>query len=297
MRRRTLLATLPALACAPFASAHATEQAPVVASFSILADMTRRIGGDAVSVLSLVPVDGDAHQYQPTPDDLRHVHAARALVENGLGLEGWMTRMPQAAGFSGIRIIASTGVAPREMEEDGKTVTDPHAWQDPRNGVLYVRNIAAGLARALPGQAAAIQERARAYIAEIEETDRWIGAQFAAIPPAKRRILTSHDAFGYYGARYGIELLAVQGISTEGEPSAADIATLIGQIKREKIHAVFVENMTDPRLAATVARDSGAVLGPTVYSDALSEADGPAPTYLRMLRHNTTQFVAAMAGN
>lgn len=292
MRRRQLLAALPVLASFPAWSADA--KLPVVATFSVLADMVRVVGGDRVDVLSLVPVDGDAHEYQPTPEDLRHVRDAAVLVENGLGLEGWMTRLPEAAGFRGVRIVAAKDVAPRKMNEDGRTITDPHAWQDPRNGVLYVRAIATGLAKAMPGESAAIAQRASAYIAEIETIERWIAEQMAKIPKSRRRILTSHDAFGYYGARYGVELLSVQGISTEDEPSAADIAALIGQIKKLKVRAVFVENMTNPRYAETVAHDSGAVLGPAVYSDALSAPDGPAPTYLAMLRHNTTQFIAAM---
>jgi zinc/manganese transport system substrate-binding protein len=296
MHRRTLLTALPFLLPA-LREAAAAELPSVVATFSILADMTGVIAGDAASVSTLVPVDGDAHVWEPRPDDLRRVQAARVLVENGLGLEGWMGRMPQAAGFKGTRIVAANAVKPRTMTEDGHRITDPHAWQDPRNGVLYVRAITAGLAQALPDSAMAIQGRAAAYIAQIEETDRWIEATLAPIPAAQRRILTSHDAFGYYGARYGVTLLAVQGISTENEPSAHDIATLVGQIRREKIRAVFVENMTDPRIAATVAREAGAVLGPTVYSDALSPAGGPADTYLRMLHHNTTQFAAAMAAN
>jgi len=291
MQRRHLLLGLPALLALP---ARAASLPSVVATFSVLGDMTQRISGAAAAVRALVPVDGDAHEYQPTPDDLRQVRDAVVLVENGLGLEGWMTRLPQAAGFHGVRIIAAQNVQPRHMEEAGHQIVDPHAWQDPRNGVLYVRAIAAGLAHALPEIAAEITARADAYIAEIEALDRWITAQFAAIPAARRRVLTSHDAFGYYGARYGIQLLAVQGISTESEPSAADIASLIGQIKREKIRAVFVENMTDKRFAETVARDAGAVLGPVIYSDALSAPDGLAATYLAMLRHNTTQFVAAM---
>ena len=297
MTRRMLLCGLSALACLGNLPSRAAASAPAVATFSILADLTARIGGPAVSVRSLVPVDGDAHEYQPTPDDLRQVKNAAILVENGLGLEGWMTRLPQAAGFHGVRITAAEKVTPRRMIEDGKDVIDPHAWQDPRNGVLYVRTIADGLMRALPDKAAEIAARAAGFIAEIEETDRWIARQYAAIPQEKRRILTSHEAFGYYGTRYGIALLAVQGISTESEPSASDIATLIAQIKHGKIRAVFVENMTDPRLAKTVARDSGAKLGPAVYSDALSPPDGPAGSYLAMLRHNTTQFAAAMAAN
>ena len=292
MRRRQLLAALPLVASFPVWATDANL--PVVATFSVLADMVRVVGGARADVISLVPVDGDAHEYQPTPEDLRHVRDAAVLVENGLGLEGWMTRLPEAAGFHGVRIVAARDVAPRKMNEDGKTITDPHAWQDPGNGVLYVRAIAAGLAQAMPSEAAAIAQRASDYIAEIETTERWIATQMAQIPAERRRILTSHDAFGYYGARYGVELLSVQGISTEDEPSAADIAALIGQIRKLKVRAVFVENMSNPRYAETVARDSGAVLGAAVYSDALSPQDGPAASYLAMLRYNTTQFVAAM---
>lgn len=292
MYRRSLLAALPVLlSSTPIAWA---ANVSVVATFSILADMTRTVAGGDATVSSLVPVNGDAHVWEPRPADLRMVQVAKVLVQNGLGLEGWMTRLPQAAGFSGLLVTTTTAVTPRKMTEEGQTITDPHAWQDPRNGVLYVRAIADGLSNALPAKAAAIQTRAQSYIAQIEETGRWIEKTLSVIPQENRRILTSHDAFGYYGARYGIELLSVQGISTESEPSAHDIATLVGQIKKEKIKAVFVENMTNSRLAATVARESGAKLGATVYSDALSAAHGPADTYLRMLRHNTTQFAAAM---
>jgi len=294
MRRRTLLAALPLLATA---RAWAAAPLNVVASFSILADITSVIGGDDIAVRTLVPVNGDAHVWEPKPGDLRAVHDAGALVQNGLDLEGWMARMPKAADFKGLLITASKAVTPRSMVEDGRTITDPHAWQDPRNGVLYARTIAEGLSHALPDANARIQSRADAYVAEIEATDRWITETLAAIPSAKRVILTSHDAFGYYGARYGITLRAVQGISTEGEPSAKDIATLVKQIKREHIHAVFVENMTDPRLSAAVARESGVPLGPAVYSDALSPAGGVAGTYLKMLRHNTARFAEAMAAN
>lgn len=297
MRRRNLLATPALLLISRPTPVAAQTGAAVVATFSILADMARVIGGDAITVATLVPPDGDAHTWEPSPADLRRVHDADVLIENGLGLEGWMTRLPQAAGFSGLRITAANHVTARTMSEHGHTVTDPHAWQDAANGVLYARSIAEGLAHAIPAAARDISARAASYIAEIDATDRWIHATLASIPPEKRRILTSHDAFGYYGARYNITLRAVQGINTENEPSARDLATLIAQIRRENIRAVFVENMTNPRLAATVARESGATLGQTVYSDALSQNGGPADTYLAMLHHNTTLFAAAMAAN
>lgn len=298
MRRRTLLAGLAAspaaLSTVLAPRARAAAPLPVVATFSILADMVRQIGGAAVSVAGLVPPDGDPHVYQPKPADLRAIMQARVLVENGLGLEGWMHRLGSAGGFTGVHVIAASAVTPRSMTEDGHVAIDPHAWQDPRNGVLYARAIADGLVQAAPADEAACRAAAARFIAEIEATDAWIAQQFAPIPAAQRRVITTHDAFGYYGARYGIELLAAEGLSTDAEPSAHAIAALIAQIRRENIHAVFLENMTDPRLARMLARETGAVLGGTVYSDALSPPGGPAATYIAMLRHNTTLFVQAM---
>jgi zinc/manganese transport system substrate-binding protein len=267
----------------------------VVASFSILGDLVRQVGGDAVSVEALVGPDGDVHVYEPRPKDLRTLMAAGVLVRNGLGLEGWMDRLTGAADFKGTVVVASDKVVARTMKEDGGAVaTDPHAWQDPANAILYVRAIAEGLAVADAAHAAAYRAAAERYGAEIARVDGWIGATLAAIPADQRRIITTHDAFGYYGARYGVEFLSAEGISTEFEPSAKSIAALVGQIKREKVRAVFIENMTSPRMAEMLARETGAVLGGTVYSDALSPPGGPAATYLEMLRHNTTLFAAAM---
>jgi len=291
MYRRQLLALpvlLPTLA-------RAAAPTRVVATFSVLADMTRQIAGPLATVAAFVAPDGDVHMYEPRPADLRTLLAASVLVENGLGLEGWMQRLTGAARFAGTTVIATTGVTPRTLREGGGALaTDPHAWQDPRNGVLYAGNIAAGLATADPSNAAVYRDAADRYTAAIRQTDDWIAGQFASIPPAARRIITTHDAFGYYGARYGIEFLAAEGLSTEAEPSAKAIAALVAQIKREKIRAVFLENMTDPRLARMLARETGAHLGGTVYSDALSPPDGPAASYLAMFRHNTTLFAAAM---
>jgi zinc/manganese transport system substrate-binding protein len=276
-------------------SARAAGVLRVVASFSILGDLVRQVGGDAVSVEALVGPDGDVHVYEPRPRDLRVVMAAGVLVRNGLGLEGWMDRLTGSADFKGTVVVASDKVVARTMKEDGGAVaTDPHAWQDPANAILYVRAIAEGLAVADAAHAGAYRASAEGYGAEIARVDGWIGATLAAIPVDQRRIITTHDAFGYYGARYGVEFLSAEGISTEFEPSAKAIAALVGQIKREKVRAVFIENMTSPRMAEMLARETGAVLGGTVYSDALSPAGGPAATYLEMLRHNTTLFAAAM---
>ncbi len=289
MRRRVLL-TISALA--PFAAFAASAPVRAVASFSILADMMRQVGGGRVAVTSVVPPDGDAHGYQPKPADAKAVMAAGLVVVNGLGLDGWMERLTRAADFKGVLTVASAGVTPRTMPSG--RATDPHAWQDPRNAALYARAIGEGFATADPVSAAVYRLAASEYAAEILRTDAWIEAQFADIPAHARRSITTHDAFGYFGARYGIEFLAAQGLSTEAEPSARAIAALVAQIKREKIRAVFIENMTDPRLARMLMRETGAVLGGTVYSDALSGPKGPAATYLDMLRQNTGLFVAAM---
>jgi zinc/manganese transport system substrate-binding protein len=295
MLRRSLLMAASLSFVAPALAA--PPPLPVVASFSILADMVRQIGGNAVSVTSLVPVDGDAHEYQPKPSDLRAIKGAKLVVLNGFGLEGWIDRLVQSAGYAGPVVIATKGITPRRMEENGAPVTDPHAWQDPRNGTIYARNIADGLATVDPANALMFRSRADAYIRDIEQTDAWVVAQIAGVPAERRKILTSHDAFGYFGARYGVEFRGVQGMNTESEPSAKDIAALIKLIRTEKIRAVFVENMTSPKLAQSVARETGAVVGPVVFSDALSKPSGPAPTYLGIFRHNVPLFVKGMQAN
>jgi zinc/manganese transport system substrate-binding protein len=290
MRRRAFVA---ALAAAPLAVA--AEPVRVVATFSVLADLAQQVGTDAVSVEALVGPDGDAHVYEPRPKDLRTLLAAALLIRNGLGLEGWMDRLAGAAAFKGKVVIAAQKVVPRTMREAGGAIaTDPHAWQDPRNAILYVQAIADGLASVDAGNAARYREAAARYSGRITEMDEWIEARLSAIPVERRRIVTTHDAFGYYGGRYSIEFLSADGISTNSEPSGKAIVALVRQIKREKVRAVFIENMTSPQMAQMLARETGAVLGGTVFSDALSPPGGPAPTYLEMLRHNTELFATAM---
>lgn len=292
MHRRSLLLAAAALSGAP-ALVRAASGLPVVATFSILADMAAQIGGAGVTVQSLVPTNGDTHGYQPRPSDLRSLQKAALVVMNGLGMEGWMERLLQASGGTGPVVTASAGIVPRY--NDG--LPDPHAWQDPANGAIYAANIAAGLARADPARADFFRSNGQTYAGEIARTGAWIEQQLAGIPKSKRKILTSHDAFFYFGARFDIEFLGIEGIGSETEPSAAEIAGLIRRIRAEGIKAVFVENMANPRLAQMVSRETGAILGPTVYSDALSAPDGPAPSYLRMFQHNVPLFARAMRAN
>ena len=229
-----------------------------------------------------------------TPAHARALNEADLVVVNGLGLEGWLDRLIQASGYRGPVLVASEGVEPRQMAEDGTTVTDPHAWQDLTNGHRYVVNLERALASADPAHAADYQAAAQQYLTAIAALDDQVRSEIAEVSPARRKVVTSHDAFGYFGAAYGIDFVAPQGVSEDAEPSAADLKRLIDQIRREHIKVLFLENALSPRLVEQIARETGAVIGGTLYADALSKPDGPAPTYLDMFRHNLPLLKAAM---
>jgi zinc/manganese transport system substrate-binding protein len=286
----------------------------VVATFTILGDMVRQIGGDEVAVTTLVGPDGDAHVYEPTPADARALGAADLVVVNGLGMEGWIDRLVKASGYKGPVTVTSTGVKPiagaeepEEPEEHGHDghghddhghghgAYDPHAWQSVANAKIYADNILKGLVAAAPDKAAVLRANHAAYEAKLDAVEAEIKATLKPIPRKDRKIVTSHDAFGYYGKAYGVTFLAPVGMSTESEAAAGDIARMIRQIKKEKIKAVFVENIADPRLLEQISRETGARIGGRVYSDALSAADGPAATYVDMMRQNLHQFAKALA--
>ncbi len=283
----------------------AEKKVKVIASFSILGDMVKNVGGDRVEVTTLVGPNGDAHVYQPTPAAVKAVSGAKLVVVNGLGFEGWMDRLIQTSGYKGPVVVASQGIKPREMSkgEEGQHEhgqakhehnIDPHAWQALSNALFYVDNIARGLGAVDPEGAATYQANAAAYKARLVDLDRWVKAEVSSIPRPKRRMITSHDALGYFGAAYDITIISPMGFSTESEAAAGDIAKLIKQIRGEKITAVFIENITDPRLMKQVAKESGVTLGGELYSDALSKPDEAAPTYIDMFKNNVTKIVAAM---
>lgn len=313
LRRLFAAGLLAAAATAASPALAAPRQ--VVATFSVLGDMVKEIGGDDVHVITLVPPGGDAHVYQPKPGDAKNIARADLVVVNGLGMEGWIDRLIAASGYKGRIATASTGVTPQTMAEeddddhdhdskaaakdDGKPhiVTDPHAWQNVANGAIYIRNITAALTAIDPAHAAGYEARAKAYLAGLADLDAWVKAQIATVPEAKRRVITSHDAFGYFGSAYGITFLAPLGISTDADPSAAHVGELIKQMRAEHIKALFIENMTDPRLVQQLAREAHAVVGGTLYSDSLSKAGGPADTYVKMFRNNVPAMVAAMQKN
>jgi zinc/manganese transport system substrate-binding protein len=285
-------------------NALAAEQPKIVASFSVLGDIVRQVAGDKAEVTTLVGPDGDAHTFEPTPADASKLAQADLVVVNGLGLESWMDRLLASAEYKGPIATASEGIKTRTMIEEEQAnnatpeaVTDPHAWQDLGNGQIYVRNVAAALTKVDPANAAVYEANAKRYQAELAALDQEVRAEIGAVPEGKRRVITSHDAFGYFGAAYGVEFLAPEGLSTEAEPSAGDLARLVTQMKAEHIRALFVENITDPRLVETISRETGAPMGGSLFSDALSPADGPAPTYTAMFKNNVPKLVAGMQQN
>jgi zinc/manganese transport system substrate-binding protein len=283
-----------ALALGAISAARAAEPVPVVASFSILGDLVKSVGGEHVAVTTLVGPNGDGHTYEPRPADARAVAAARIVFVNGLGFEGWMPRLAKAAGGDPHLVEVTRGIAPETMDEDGRTVTDPHAWQSVPNAKAMVATIAEALAAADPADRAAFEANARRYSAELDAVDQEIRADIARIPADRRRIITTHDAFGYFGATYGMAFIAPQGVSTDTEASAKAVAAIIRQIRAENIPAVFLENVSDPRLLQRIADETGAKIGGTLYSDALSPPDGEAGTYIAMMRHNIREFVGAL---
>jgi zinc/manganese transport system substrate-binding protein len=294
------------LAAAGLVLAWPTQGAPtvtspirVVVSFSILQDLVQAVGGADVAVTSLIGPDSDAHVFEPKPDQARLLSQAQLFVVNGLGFEGWLTRLTGSAQYRGPVLVATEGITPVTRTEAGEAapLPDPHAWQDAHNAVIYADNIAQALAGADPARANAYRQRFREYKAKIEALDRHVRDEVGAIPAEKRRVITNHDAFGYYGKAYGVTFLAPEGISTDSEPSAKTIAELIRQIRREGIKALFLENVSDPRLVQELARESGATLGPPLYSDALSRSNGPAPTYVRMIEYNTAALKQGMLKN
>jgi zinc/manganese transport system substrate-binding protein len=307
MKRTTLkIFALSALATsALFATqVNAAEPVPVVASFSILGDLVKVVGGERVKVTTLAGPDADAHEFAPSPADAKAVLSARVFVVNGLSFEPWAQKLAKSAGYKGETVVASLGVKPRQMAAEpghdhanAHAEADPHAWQNPLNVALYVNNIATGLSKVDPSGAATYQANAAAYAKQLKEFDAQAKVQFDAIGRAQRKVITSHDAFGYLATRYSITMLAPEGVNTDSEPSAKHVAELIRQIKREKIKAVFVENMSNPKLIAQLSKDAGVSVGATLYSDALSQASGPAPTYLKMMNHNVTQLLAGMKLN
>lgn len=287
-RRSALAIAFAALVAAAQAQ---PQKISVVASFSIIGDLVRQVGGDRVSVTTIVGPGGDAHVYQTSPADGRHIAQARLIFVNGLGFEGWLDRLVRAAKSKGEVFTLGNGIAARKGEEG----QDPHAWQDVANAKIYVEAIRDALTAADPEGAQAYKANADAYLARLDALDTEIQQAIAAVPKERRRVVSTHDAFGYFSTRYGVEFIAPQGVSTEAEVSARDVAKIIDAVRTHKVAAVFIENIADPRLAKRIANETGARMGGVLYSDALSDAKGDGATYIDMMRHNVKELAKALA--
>jgi zinc/manganese transport system substrate-binding protein len=280
----------------------ASEPLTVVASFSILADMVKQVGGPHVVVTSLVGPNSDAHVFDPTPADARRLAAAKLVVINGLGFEGWMSRLIKSSGYTGPVLTASKGVKTIPMAKSdhdhghkhSHAALDPHAWQSLINARQYVENIKVALSAAMPAQTADFQARAADYLKQIDALEKSTQARIAAVPMERRRVITSHDAFGYFARTYKVNFYPLQGLSTGSEASAADVARIINEIKKNKVTAIFAENISDPRVLERVAKDTGAKIGGTLFADALSAPGTEADTYLKMFEHNVSTIVSGM---
>lgn len=291
MLRRALLA-LP-LTTPAFAQARPAA----VASFSILGDLLREVAGERMEIRTIAGPDVDAHHFQPRPSHAEAVRGARLVLRNGAGFDNWFNRLIASSGFSGVNVLATEGLtlrraAPTPGHNHGSQ--DPHAWQDARLAIGYLRNIERGLIRADAAGEAEYRARAAAAVARLEALDAWVRAEIARVPEARRVVITSHDAFAYFGAAYGVRFLAPQGVGLQSEPSAQQVANLIRQIRAQDITAVFMENMANPATLRRLAEEAGVTVQGRLYADALSAPDGPAATYEAMMRHNVTLMVAAM---
>jgi zinc/manganese transport system substrate-binding protein len=288
MRRLWLIGLVLAAAILP---AGAQDRLNVVASFSILGDFVRNVGGERVSVTTLVGADSDVHVYTPAPVDAKKIADAKLVFVNGLGLEGWLSRLAQSAGTRAAIVVATQGIAPLKIGSDA----DPHAWQSVANAKIYVTNIRDALGGADPANAAIYRANAQTYLAKLDALDREVREAIAKIPESRRKVISTHNAFGYFAAAYGVEFIAPLGVSTESEASARDIAGIISQIRASKIPAVFLENISDPRLIRRISAETGAKVGGTLYSDSLTGEKGDAPTYIDMVRHNIQALTSALA--
>lgn len=283
--------------------AWAADPLPVLTSFSILADITQQVGGERVTVSSLVGPNQDAHVYQPSPQDVKKLLASRVFVVNGLGFEGWIQRLTQSSQYRGQTVVASEKIKPLAVKtshghdhghrhDHGKGV-DPHAWHNPQHVIQYGHTIAQALAKADPAGASYYQQRAQQFEQQLRQLDQSIEQQFATIPVAQRKVITSHDAFSYLGQRYQIRFIAPQGMSTESEASAASVAKLVKQIRQEKVKALFVENMADQRLLQQISQETNVKVGGKLYSDALS-AGAPAGSYIELMQYNAKNLASAL---
>lgn len=282
------------------------EKLDVVASFSIIGDFAEKVGGDRINLRTLVGADSDAHVYEPRPSDALALAKADVILVNGLLLEGFMDRLIEASESEAPVTVVTDGAAILNDPKgghyhfiDGKAIfhatpNDPHAWQSVINAKIYVQNIEKSFCAADADGCATYKNNAEVYLKELTALNTDIKAAIQTIPQDRRVAVVAHNAFRYFERDYGISFLSPQGVSTESEASAADVASLIREIKAKRAAAVFAENISDARLVEQIASEAGLQMGGVLYSDALSTADGPAPTYIDMMKNNVRTIVSAI---
>ncbi|WP_074380949.1 metal ABC transporter solute-binding protein, Zn/Mn family [Bartonella doshiae] len=296
-----LLGTLLLLLLSSF-SASAHNKIRVVASFSILADLVKNVGGDSISISTFVGPNASIHIYEPTPRDVQALKNAHIIFINGLHLEGFIDRLITASGTKALLVEVSANIPPLNIQHQKHSAQehnhysdiDPHAWQTIPNVEIYVKNIATAFCKIDQQSCVKYNRNSSAYIQKLKIAQETLKTKIATIPKDKRVIITSHDAFSYFAKEYGFTMLAPQSASTETEATAADVAKLIKQIKTNKAAALFVENISNPRLIKQISRETGLKIGGTLYSDALSNENGPAATYLDMMEHNIKTIIDAI---
>ncbi|ESX81850.1 MULTISPECIES: zinc ABC transporter substrate-binding protein AztC [unclassified Mesorhizobium] len=288
------------------ASSAFAEPLKVVASFTIIGDFAKNVGGDRIDLTTIVGPNGDAHVYEPSPADAVAMAKADIVLVNGLHFEGFLQRLVDASATKATVAVLTKGVTPinfkpefaeADAHADGETATDPHAFQSIANAKIYVKNIADAFCTADAAGCDSYKANAAAYTQKLDALEGEVQAAIQSIPQEKRVVITSHDAFGYFEQAYGLTFLAPEGVSTESEPSAADVAKLVSQVKQDKAAAIFVENITNPRLIEQIASETGIKVGGTLYSDALSQPDGPASTYIDLMHNNIAQIKGAILGS
>jgi zinc/manganese transport system substrate-binding protein len=301
-----LAIALTAVAALSAGQSRAADKMKVVATFSVIGDMVANVAGDHVELVTIVGPGGDTELYQPTLADSRSVAQARVLFMNDLNdeFEPWLEPLLKQAGFGGTKVVVSRGAKTLTAEDEhaisGRNLPpaiDQHAWLDPRNGMVYVKNVADALARSDPENAAGYRAHAAAYVKDLQDVEAWAKAEMAAVPAAKRRVISSHDSLGYLAKAFGITLISIYGWTNKSEPSAAEVSRLTQQVEQEHVRALFLDSITDPRIMQRVAKETGAVIGGTIYGDALSPPGGEADTYIGMLRHDISTLKAGMLNN
>ncbi len=285
----------------PLSPSAASRLPKALAVETFLADVAQNVAGSRLKVSALIPAGLDPHAFEPTPADVVKVADSQVLIVNGAGLESWLQRVLENAGGQRLVIEAAKGLAPRVPPAGDPAAAehpegDPHFWLDPTKVITYVANIRDGLSQADAAGAAVYAQNAAAYTAQLSELDQWIAAQVAAVPPARRLLVTNHETFGYFADRYGFQVIGaiVPSVTTGASPSAQELAALTDRIRAAGAPAIFLDIGSNPQLAEQLARETGVKVVTGLYTHSVSPPDGPAPTYLAMMRYNTTAIVDAL---